>query len=94
MGLRGGGGILWPKHWEISCFLSGGDSVASWFFWKQFLGENFLGGRLPSFCLPYLLVFLVDCCMVHFPFFTSFALCPFGSLHPSPIFFFRFMAMP
>jgi hypothetical protein len=43
------------------------------FFWKHFFGRNFLGGRLPSFCLPLLLVFLVDCCMVHFPSFALFA---------------------
>jgi hypothetical protein len=42
MGLRGGGGILWLKHWGFSCFLSGGDSAASWFFWKHFLGDIFL----------------------------------------------------
>jgi hypothetical protein len=23
------------------------------FFWRHFLGDNFLGGRLPSFCLPF-----------------------------------------
>jgi hypothetical protein len=51
MGLSGGGEIHQLKHWGFSCFLSGGDSVASWFFWKHFLGDNFLGGRLPPFFL-------------------------------------------
>jgi hypothetical protein len=39
--------------WGICCFLFFwrhlGNSVASWFLWKHFLGDNFLGGRLPSF---------------------------------------------
>jgi hypothetical protein len=26
------------------------------FFWKHFSEDNFLGGMLPSFCLPFLLV--------------------------------------
>jgi hypothetical protein len=73
MGLSGGGGILWLNIWGFSCFLSGGDSVASWFFWKHFLGDNFLGGKLLSFCLPFFWFCLVDCYMVHWPSFASFA---------------------
>ncbi len=43
-----------------------GDSVASWFLWKHFLGDNFLGGRLPSFCLPFFWFFwlIVTWCIV------------------------------
>jgi hypothetical protein len=40
------------------------------------MGDNFLGGRFPSFCLPFLLV-LVDCCMVHCPFFCILCLVSF-----------------
>ncbi len=43
------------------------------FFWRHFLGDNFLGGRLPSFCLPFFWFLLVDCYMVHCPSFASFA---------------------
>jgi hypothetical protein len=35
---------------EFFCFL---------FLWKHLLGDNFLGGRLPSFCLPFFLFFLL-----------------------------------
>ncbi len=33
-------------------------SVASWFFWRHFFEDNFLGGRLPTFCLPFFWLFL------------------------------------
>jgi hypothetical protein len=47
MGLSGGGGIFWLKHWGFSCFLYGGNSVASCSFggtfWETiFLVEGFL----------------------------------------------------
>jgi hypothetical protein len=43
------------------------------FFWKLFLGDNFLGGMLPFFVFLFFWFFLVDCCMVHCPSFASFA---------------------
>ncbi len=53
-------------------------------FWKHFLGDNVLGGGLPSFCLPFFLFDLVDCYLVHCTSFASFSLSPFGLfLHPS-----------
>ncbi len=67
------GDINWLKRWGFSCFLSGGDSVASLFFWKHFLGDIFVGGKLPSFCLPFFWIFLVYCCMMHCHFVASFA---------------------
>jgi hypothetical protein len=50
---RGWGILLLPVLLEalggFFCFV---------FFWKHFLGDNFLGGRLPSFCFPFLLVLI------------------------------------
>jgi hypothetical protein len=57
------GNLLLPDLLEalggFFCFL---------FFWRHFLGDNFLGGRLPSFLSSFLLVLLVDC---YYPFFVG-----------------------
>jgi hypothetical protein len=72
MDLGSGEGIHWLKRWVFSCFLSCGHSFASCTFGGTVL-DNILGGRLPSFCLPFFWFFLVDCYMVHCPSFASFA---------------------
>jgi hypothetical protein len=43
-----------------------GGFVCFLFFWRHFLGDNFLGGRLPSFCLPFFWFFwlIVTWCIV------------------------------
>jgi hypothetical protein len=42
MGLSGGGEFFWLKPWEFSCFLCGGDSVASCSFGGAFWETVFL----------------------------------------------------
>ncbi len=82
MGLSGGGGFC--------CFLFFwrhlGDSIASLFFWRHISGDNFLGGRLPSFCLPFLLGLIGWLLHGALSFFCILCLVPFGSLCSSPLF--------
>jgi hypothetical protein len=49
--------FFWRHLGDFFCFL---------FFWRHFLGDNFLGGRLPSFCLPFFWFFwlIVTWCIV------------------------------
>ncbi len=62
------GGTHWLTCWRFFCFLvfwrhleilllsvlleALGGFWCCLFFWSHFLGDSFLGGRLPSFCLP------------------------------------------
>ncbi len=94
MGLSGGGKILWLKRWGFICFLSGGDSVASCSFGSTFRETIFLveGDLLfvfLSFDSYWLIVTWCIVLLLH-----PLPSVHFGSLHPSPIFFFLFMATP
>jgi hypothetical protein len=71
------------KRWREIHWLQREDSVASYslkgtwgyfcflYFWRHISGDNILGRRLPSFCLPFFWFILVDCCTGHCPSFAS-----------------------
>ncbi len=80
--LRNGG--LLPAHLPSSSLLL--------VLLEALFGRQFSWWRVTFFLSSFLMVLLVDSYMVHCPSFASFAYCPFGSLCPSPIFFFHFMA--
>jgi hypothetical protein len=42
-----------PVYCEWMGLSGGGGFFCNLFFWRHFLGDKFLGGRLPSFCFPF-----------------------------------------
>ena len=67
------------------------------FFWILVLSKSFRETVFLAEVYFFLFSFsitLVDCYLVHCSSFALFAWCPFGSLRPSPILVFCFMAAP